>query len=381
MPSTTAIDELTAGFGDRFSNLGRHDAQDRAVVLTSWPSVPVEVVRAAGFEPVTALGGTLETPAADSVLECGLFPGRLRALVEKALTGELDGIAALVLPRTSDADYKCFLYLREFLRRGTIKFLPPVLLFDLLHSVNADVPAYDADRTRELFDKLKALSGVRATVEDLQREIALADAGRAAARRIIELRLGEPRASGRETLPLLGAFWQLPPGRYAALAHAAAEEIAGRSSLAKPRVLLAGAPVDSPVVHEAVEVAGGVVVGEVSPFGSGVAGDDVGVEGDPVRALADKYRRDSIDARMPVQVFRHWIERLLGAVDAVLVSLPPYDAVFGWDYPALSTVLDRHSIPHAVVESDPAVGLTAAEQERITALVADVSRRKASRYG
>lgn len=381
MSSTTAIDELTAGFSGRFNNLGRHDGQDDAVVLMSWPSVPVEIVRAAGLKPVTALGGSRETPAADSVLESGIFPGRLRALVEKALTGELDGIAAIVFPRTSDADYKCFLYLREFLRRGMIKFLPPVLLFDLLHSVNADVPAYDADRTLEFFDRLKALSGVKATVDDLQREIALADTGRAAARRIIELRLGKPRVSGRETFPLLGAFWQLPPRRYTALAHAAAEEMADRAPLPQPRVLLVGAPIDSPVVHEAVEAAGAVVVGEVSPFGSGVAGDDVGVEGDPIRALADKYRRDSIDARMPVQVLRRWIESLLAAVDAVLVSLPPYDAVFGWDYPELADFLVQRSIPHATLESDPALGLTAAERERIAALIADASQRKAGLHG
>lgn len=381
MPATTAIDELTAAFDNRFSDLGRHEGRDRSVVLTSWPSVPVEIVRAAGLEPVTALGGSRETPAADSVLESGIFPGRLRMLVEKALTGELDNVAAVVLPRTSDADYKCFLYLREFVRRGMIKSLPPVLLFDLLHSVNAAVPAYDADRTHELFDKLKALSGVEATVDDLQREIVLADAGRAAARQIIALRLGELRVSGRETFPLLGAFWQLPPESYAELANSAAEEIACRSSLPKPRVVLVGAPLDSPVVHEAVEVAGGVVVGEITPFGSGVAGDDVGVEGDPIRALADKYRRDSIDARVPVQALRRWIESLLAAVDAVLVSLPPYDAVFGWDYPGLSDFLDQHSIPHATVESDPALGLTAADGERIAALVAEVSRRKAGRYG
>jgi benzoyl-CoA reductase/2-hydroxyglutaryl-CoA dehydratase subunit BcrC/BadD/HgdB len=381
MPSTPAIAELTAGFGDRFNHIGRHPGKDRAVVLMSWPSVPVEIVRACGLEPVVALGGSRETPAADSVLEPGLFPGRLRALVEKALTGEFDAIAAIVLPRTSDADYKCFLYLREFLRRGIVKTLPPILLFDLLHSINADVPAYDAERTREFFDQLKGLSGVKATIEDLQREIALADAGRAAARRIIALRLDNPRVSGCEALPLLGAFWQLPPKRYTELADVAAEELAERSPLRKPRVLLVGVPVDSPAAHEAIEAADGVVVGEVTPFGSGVAGDDVGVDGDPIRALADKYRRDSIDARLPVQALRRRMESLLAAVDAVLVSLPPYDAVFGWDYPALGRLLDQHSIPHAVVESDPAQGLTAAEHERITALVAAASQTKASRNG
>ena len=38
----------------------------------------------------------------------------------------------IIIPRTSDADYKCFLYLREFARKGVATALAPVVLFDLL---------------------------------------------------------------------------------------------------------------------------------------------------------------------------------------------------------------------------------------------------------
>ena len=61
----------------------------------SWPSVPVEIVRAAGFragrwpeEPADP------TPAADAHLEPGIFPSRLRQLVEDALTGRLSQCGA-----------------------------------------------------------------------------------------------------------------------------------------------------------------------------------------------------------------------------------------------------------------------------------------------
>jgi hypothetical protein len=36
------------------------------------------------------------------------------------LTGRLSHVARIVIPRTSDPDYKCFLYLREFVRRGVL---------------------------------------------------------------------------------------------------------------------------------------------------------------------------------------------------------------------------------------------------------------------
>ena len=62
------IDELRAAFEQPFWNLGRNAAQDRATVLVSWPSVPVELVRAAGLSPVFARGRGVPTPAADRVL-------------------------------------------------------------------------------------------------------------------------------------------------------------------------------------------------------------------------------------------------------------------------------------------------------------------------
>src|SRR5688572_18210434 len=132
--SASAIDELRAGFEEPFWELGGAAARDRETVLLSWPSVPIELVRAAGFLPVFARGGSTPTPAADRVLEPDLFPNRLRQLVEAALTDRLADVVAIVLPRSSDPDYKCFLYLRELARRGIAADLPSVLLFDLLRA-------------------------------------------------------------------------------------------------------------------------------------------------------------------------------------------------------------------------------------------------------
>src|SRR4030095_14685591 len=95
-------------------------------------------------------GSSGPTPAADAHLEPGIFPNRLRRLVEDALTGRLTHAARVVIPRTSDADYKCFLYLREFVRRGVTTTLPPVVLFDLLQSRGSVAAAYDVARSRAL---------------------------------------------------------------------------------------------------------------------------------------------------------------------------------------------------------------------------------------
>jgi benzoyl-CoA reductase/2-hydroxyglutaryl-CoA dehydratase subunit BcrC/BadD/HgdB len=350
-------------------------------VVTSWPSVPVEILRATGFRPVIARGAADPTPAADAHLEPRIFPRRLRRLVEQALTGCLSSAARIIIPRTSDADYKCFLYLREFVRRGISTAVPPTVLFDLLQSGGSDVRDYDVTRTRALLDGLASVSGRMPSADDLRREITRANAARAAAARLVALRRVVPRVSGTEVFPLLAAFWEMEPDRYVEMAYEAANGIAARPPLSGPRVLLTGAPVDGSTLHEAIESHGAIVVAEVGPWGSGVAGDDVRVDDDPGAALADKYRADSLGARAPVESLRRWTERMLDDVDAVVVSLPPDDAVFGWDYPALRHRLEARGLPHACLRLDPYEPPTAADHAALDGMVSAASLRQEAPRG
>lgn len=378
MTRTTAIDALTAAFENRFTEICAPQAGARDAVVTSWPSVPIEVIRAAGFQPVVARRAAAPTPLADTQIEPGIFPSRIRHLLEAALSGSLSNVARIVIPRTSDPDYKCFLYLREFVRiEVTRHALPTTTLFDLLQSETKDAREYDQARTQALLDELGTTSGRPATSGDLRNEIVRTNTARAAARRLLALR-HEGRVSGAMALPLLGAFWQMTPDRYATLATEAAESLAAQPRLLGPRLLLAGAPVDSAQIHAAIESHGAIVVAEFSPWGSGVAGDDVRVDAHPVAAIADKYRTDALTARSPADVVRRWIHRMLPDVDGVVVSLPPDDTTFGWDYPALRDMLGSLAIPHTCLFGDQEAALTPAEHDRIDALVAAAMQRQAA---
>jgi benzoyl-CoA reductase subunit C len=353
--------------------------QERAVIV-SYPSVPVEIVRAAGFRPEVARGSAAATPAADAHLEPGIFPSRVRHLLEAALTGHLAHAGCIVIPRTSDADYKCFLYLRELVRRGIAPALPPIVLFDLLQSQSVVVRSYDVARTAALCDALAVLSDRTWSADDLRREIRRSNAARAAARRLLAVRRPVPRITGSEVFPLLAAFWKMDPDSYVVMATDAAREIAARVPLAGPRVLLSGAPVDTPVLHEAIESHGAIVTAEIGPWGAGVAGDDVRLNGDPVAALADKYRVDALGTRTPVASLVHWTKQMLDQVDAVVVSLPPDDAVFGWDYPALRDRLQANGIPHVCLRGDPHQPLTPSDHARLGEMVA-AARLQEARHG
>ena len=381
MRMTTAIAELTDAFEGTFTALGDEPARDRQAVVLSWPSVPIEIIRAAGLRPVVARRAAAETPAADAHLEADVFPARIRHLVEAALCGRLGDVACIVVPRTSDPDYKGFLYLRELVRRRVITRLPQTLLFDLLQSDGPDVRTYDAARARALFETLVPMGGNRASIDDLRQEIAHGNAARAAARRLVALRRGTPRVTGTEAVPLLGAFWQMPPAAYVTLATEAANAIGSRPPLNGPRVLVTGAPVDSLELHAAIESRGATVVAEAGPWGTGVAGPDVVADLDPFAALADKYRADTLGPRTPLDALRHWTEDALQDVDGVIVSLPPEDAVFGWDYPALRERLERVGIPHACVWGPRSAQVPAEDLARIDMLVAAAARCREAHCG
>jgi hypothetical protein len=374
---STAIDALTAAFDDAFAQLGQSAERDRRVVVTSWPSLPIEIIRASGLRLVVARASTTVTPVAAAHLEPGLFPGRVCQLVDAALAGRLADVARIVIPRTSDSDYKCFLYLREFVRGGLAAAMAPTALFDLLQSDGPHVHRHNAEHTRALLDTLADTSGHRPSNHELQHEIDATNTARAGARRLAALRHGIPRVRGTELFPLLGAFWHVPPREYASLADQAAEELANRSPLPGPRVLLAGAPVDGTVLHSAIESRGAVVVDEISAWSGAGADDDIHRSEDPIAALADACRCRTIGARLPAGAMRDRVERGLDHVDAVVVSLPDDDATFGWDYPALRERLTARGLPHAVLRGDAHRFLSPADGDRLERLVDTADRHRA----
>lgn len=377
MAATDPIAQLTGACDPAVARLDPRAVDDRQSALISWPAVPMEIVRAAGLRPVLVRGGTTPTPAADAHLEHAGFPHRIRQLLDALLTAR-GGAATVLLPRTCDPDYKAFLYLRELSRRGLVRHAGPILLFDLLQSAAPEVAAHDASRTRALWT---ALGGDSASIDRLRDEIARANVARAALRRLVALRRGSPRITGSDVLPLIGAFWQLAPEVYAPLAMAAADRIARRQPLHGPRVLLLGAPVDGPALHAAIEALGAVVVGETGPWGLGAAGDDVATDADPFTALAAKYRRDAWGPRTPIADVRRWITQALSGVDAAVVSLPPDDAVFGWDYPWLVEQLDGRGVPHVCVTHDISQPLPDADHDRLAAMLSAAAPRLEAHRG
>lgn len=377
MTGHDAITALTTAFSAPGAVRATQHAESADVVVAS-PHIPVELLRAAGRRPRVVRGSLDPTPLADAHLEPHVFPNRIRQLVELVLAGRLDAAAAILLPRTSEADYKGFLYLRELVRREVVLHPHRILLVDLLQSDGAHVAAHNAQVVRQLWAACAPHGAADTALRD---EIARTNAARAAVRRLLALRAGSPRVTGSEVLPLIGAFWCLPPDVYARLATAAVDHLAARPPLDQPRVLLLGAPVDGPGVHAAIEGHGAVVVSEVGPWGTNAAATDVDEHGDPFDALATTYSRDAWGPRTPIATVRDWVSIAIASSDAVVVLLPPDDGVFGWDYPWLRDRLQSVGVPHICLAHDGWTPLTPADHQRLARLVATAVPRLEARRG
>ena len=284
--------------------------------------MPWEILRAAGLSPVVVRPTRPAGPFCEEFLEPAVFSPRIRSLFESTLAGDLSFLSAFVFARTSEQDYKAYLYLREVVREGRTD-LPPLWFYDLLHSPSAHAYQYGLARTRELVARLELLQGRGIRADDLEAAVTESNAARTAVRRLLMLRGNAPRLSGREALSLTGAFFLMDRERYAALANRAADEAEQRAPLTGPRLLLAGAWLDDDRLHALVESQGAVVVAEDGGWGSRSAGHDIERGSDPVAAIFDKVpprrpERTAVSSRRSDMVGRcqrleHRWRRLLSA--------------------------------------------------------------------
>ena len=128
------------------------------VVGTTSATVPWELIAAAGCFPLALRRRRGSTPNADDLLEPDVFTARIRGIFEGVVSGEWSFLRAIVVPRTSEQEYKLFLYLREIARERPGSEMPPVYLYDLLHTRSREAYEYGLD---ESFLRERAYPGLK----------------------------------------------------------------------------------------------------------------------------------------------------------------------------------------------------------------------------
>jgi benzoyl-CoA reductase/2-hydroxyglutaryl-CoA dehydratase subunit BcrC/BadD/HgdB len=346
----SAFAELQDAYANRFAGARAAASTGQKVVGLVGATVPVELVLAAGGFPVNLapLQGA-PTPLADRSLEAH-FDGEVRAVLQALLEGSADAVDLVVISRSSDGYLELYYALKELVRLGDSRSVPPLHLYDLLHGRSEANRRYSLERTRELAARLEAATGGTVDAGSLAAAVGEVNAQRAAVRSLLEARRDPGRAiTGTDAMTAIGAGRFLRPGRHAELVRAYLEE--SRAALQpRPRLLVvSGTALSDLRLHAALEAGGAVVVAEDDAWGSRFAGRDVpGDAPDLLEAVLDKVFFDVPSPRQaPAAVRDEWLRAELGrgGFDAAVFHVPPEDHWFGWDYPRLRALVEAAGLP------------------------------------
>ena len=145
----------------------------------------------------------------------------------------LQHLSLLLISRTSEQEYKLYLYLREVARQDPKSRIPPVYLYDMLHTRSSESYAYGLERTLCLKKRLEELTGKTIDDAGLLQAIKESNSARRAIRKLLSLRKPEPRVSGTEALALIGPSFFINRDEYARLAEQALKLIEHRNPLSR----------------------------------------------------------------------------------------------------------------------------------------------------
>jgi benzoyl-CoA reductase/2-hydroxyglutaryl-CoA dehydratase subunit BcrC/BadD/HgdB len=349
------IERLTDHYENPAAEAILSAASGMPVVGITSNTVPWELIRAAGAFPCMINSGNSNHAGIGSFMEEGVFEERIRAIFGAAISGDLQYLSLLVIPRTSEQEYKLYLYLREVARQNPTCRIPPLCLYDLLHTRSPESYSYGMERTLCLKKRLEELTGKRIDDAALLRAVRESNSARKSIRKLLQLRRQGPRVTGREALALIGPLFFIGRDEYAHLADEAAELIEDRSPHAGKKLMIAGSSLSHRGLHQALERHGAVVVAEDDWWGSRAAGEDIADgSGDLLKATFEKYYLDSPSPRVfPFEMADAWFqEEAAHGIDGVIFYLPPEDCVAGWDYPRRRHFLDEKGIPHLLVREN-----------------------------
>jgi benzoyl-CoA reductase/2-hydroxyglutaryl-CoA dehydratase subunit BcrC/BadD/HgdB len=268
---------------------------------------PEEIILAAGLESRRILGRTGATAAADACLHPNLC-AYVRACLSQVLEHPAD-IGGVVGVDSCDA-------MRRLLDVWRHKLSPRFFhVLSLPHVWEAGAVEFFQAELGRLLCTLSEFAGKEITQDDLRRGIALMNETRALLRRLDVLRRTNSSLTGVEFYQILLNAMTRPKQEFNAGLRERLRELETQAAESENsiRIVLSGGALDDPWVVEAVENAGGRVVADDLCCGSRYFEGLASTEGEPLRAIAERYILRALCARMSDTDDR--VERLLGLIE------------------------------------------------------------------
>jgi benzoyl-CoA reductase subunit C len=313
---------------------------------------PREVLHATGFLPVGihGAGDRLEIIRGDAFYQSYIchLP---RSVIELAQSGRLDMLSAVLFPSTCDV-------IRNL--SGIWKLLYPEVYVRYVDVPQVPDPAAAADfwagELRRLLHDLGAVSGRRASDADLRRTLGLYNEMREMVRSLYRARRERPWDVPTEELYLLlRAGEVVPPEEFLSRArhYLAAVEAEPRRPRDNSRVIVVGAFCEQPPLGliKSIERAGCYIVDDDFLLGNRFLTQDVALDGDPVRALAEAFVRNDLRSSVlyegdPRGKRRLMADRVAAAqADGIIFAAPSFCDPALLDQPMLRAGAETAGIP------------------------------------
>jgi benzoyl-CoA reductase subunit C len=317
---------------------------------------PAEIIHASGALPVAVhgAGDRLDIQHADA--RFGSFICSIcKTTLELGLTERLRHFDGILFTSICDtARNLCFVLKRNF----------PDLYVDFIHlphncpsDAAVEFLAADYDRLRW---ELGKLAGRRADDDALRRSITLYNTNRELTRHLYELRSHSPHVISTFDLYLLIRSGDLVPvEEHNDILRKALAELASQSHRPRDcvRVVIEGSFCEQPPLDliRLIESAGCYIVEDDFTLGRRWFRQPVPATGDPIRALAESYVRDSVYSSVRHDGERSRVDGLIEKVrhnhaDAVLSFIAKFCEPAYFDYVLFKREMERLGIPHLLLE-------------------------------
>ncbi len=330
--------------------------------------IPEELFHAAGFTPLFIFPTSQDRGFARAHLPsftCWI----VGSVLDQALAGELDGLAAMALAKTCDTT------------QGLADLWPwnvpgiPCLHFGM--PLRLDGPAahtYLLAELRSLQQRIEALTGQAISDGALNESIALFNRARSLVRRLYTRAGSTFQPDGWTASALyerVRAAFEMPKEAYIdhltpvldndsiVIARSKATQQSPASDRrCLPRVLLVGPALGDLALFEVLDQAGVHVVGDLFDLGERYFGVDAAEDAEPLGSLADRLL-----ALLPTPTKHHRLgartDHLLSLAqerhaDGVVFARQKFCDPHGFDYVQMRHALDRIGLPHLLLELEQA---------------------------
>ena len=317
---------------------------------------PFELIHAAGMVPVGVIGAgnRLEIAHADSRFQ-SFICSIVKSTLELGLTERLKFLDGMVFHSICDpARNLGSVFKRNF----------PDLMVEYIHfpqnMTSAHTVEYLISEYKRLCESYERLSGAKITDDALRKSIALYNEQRRLIRELYAIRKETPQnLSTVERYVLTRVGTLLPPDEHIAILREALPELHRRNEKPKDRikVVLEGSFCEQPPIEllDGLESAGCYILDDDILIGWRWFPDNISIEGDPMRNLANAYINHSVysgvkhDTREPKS--KHLIDKYKATgASAVLILAAKFCEPALFDYALYKRALEKEGIPHLCLE-------------------------------